>query len=94
MYSIKEIFYTIQGEGGQARTPPWFVRFAGCNLWSGKEQDRRTGRRVARGWCDTDFLGTNGPSGGKYDTAQTVASSRSPARLWRWNTARLGRSSA
>jgi 7-carboxy-7-deazaguanine synthase len=63
-YLIKEIFYSIQGEGAQVGRPAVFVRFAGCNLWSGKEADRSTARCKL---CDTDFLGTDGASGGSYD---------------------------
>ncbi len=63
MYQIKEIYYTLQGEGANAGRPAIFCRFAGCNLWSGVEKDRETA--VCR-FCDTDFVGTNGPNGGKY----------------------------
>ena len=63
MYQIKEISYTLQGEGANAGRPAIFCRFAGCNLWSGVEKDRETA--VCR-FCDTDFVGTNGPNGGKY----------------------------
>lgn len=63
MYAIKEIFYTLQGEGQQAGSPAVFCRFAGCNLWSGREQDRANAQCV---FCDTDFVGTNGVNGGKY----------------------------
>lgn len=63
MYQIKEIYYTLQGEGANAGRPAIFCRFAGCNLWSGVEKDRETA--VCR-FCDTDFVGTNGPKGGKY----------------------------
>lgn len=63
MYQIKEIYYTLQGEGANAGRPAIFCRFAGCNLWSGLEKDRETA--VCR-FCDTDFVGTNGPNGGKY----------------------------
>jgi 7-carboxy-7-deazaguanine synthase len=69
-YSVKEIFYTLQGEGGQSGRAAVFCRFAGCNLWSGREQDRASA--VCR-FCDTDFVGTNGPGGGKFDTAQALA---------------------
>lgn len=69
-YSVKEIFYTLQGEGGQAGTPAVFCRFAGCNLWSGREQDRATA--VCR-FCDTDFVGTDGTLGGKFSTADALA---------------------
>ncbi|KZE33852.1 7-carboxy-7-deazaguanine synthase [Crenobacter luteus] len=68
-YTVKEIFYTLQGEGGQAGRPAVFCRFAGCNLWSGREQDRAAA--VCR-FCDTDFVGT-GPDGGKFTDAQTLA---------------------
>jgi 7-carboxy-7-deazaguanine synthase (Cx14CxxC type) len=70
MYSVKEIFYTLQGEGANAGTPAVFLRFAGCNLWSGREQDRATA--VCR-FCDTDFTGTDGPGGGKFRTAAALA---------------------
>ena len=68
-YSVKEIFYTLQGEGGQAGSPAVFCRFAGCNLWTGRESDRDSA--VCR-FCDTDFVGTDGTLGGKYD-AQALA---------------------
>ena len=71
MYSFKEIFLTLQGEGGQAGRVNVFARFAGCNLWSGREQDRAT---AACDFCDTDFVGTDGENGGKFRTAsETVA---------------------
>ena len=63
MYSVKEIFYTLQGEGANAGTPAVFCRFAGCNLWSGREADRATA--ICR-FCDTDFVGTNGTGGGRF----------------------------
>jgi 7-carboxy-7-deazaguanine synthase len=69
-YSIKEIFYTLQGEGAQAGMPAVFCRFAGCNLWSGREADRASA--VCR-FCDTDFVGTDGTLGGKFATADTLA---------------------
>jgi len=62
-YSIKEIFYTLQGEGANAGRPAVFCRFAGCNLWSGREEDRAAA--VCK-FCDTDFVGTDGTNGGKY----------------------------
>jgi len=69
-YSVKEIFLTVQGEGAQAGRPAVFLRFAGCNLWSGREADRASA--VCR-FCDTDFVGTDGPGGGKFaDTAALV----------------------
>ncbi len=70
MYSVKAIFYTLQGEGRQAGRPAVFCRFAGCNLWTGREQDR--GSAVCR-FCDTDFVGTDGPGGGKFATAGDLA---------------------
>lgn len=69
-YSVKEIFYTLQGEGAQAGMPAVFCRFAGCNLWSGHESDRSSA--VCR-FCDTDFVGTDGTLGGKYERAQDLA---------------------
>lgn len=70
-YSVKEIFYTLQGEGINAGRPAVFCRFAGCNLWSGREEDRASA--VCR-FCDTDFVGTDGTLGGKYaDAAQLAA---------------------
>jgi 7-carboxy-7-deazaguanine synthase len=70
MYSVKEVFYTLQGEGANAGRPAVFCRFAGCNLWSGREQDRATA--VCR-FCDTDFIGTDGPGGGRFATADALA---------------------
>jgi 7-carboxy-7-deazaguanine synthase len=64
-YAVKEIFYTLQGEGANAGRPAVFCRFAGCNLWSGREEDRA--EAVCR-FCDTDFVGTDGENGGKYRT--------------------------
>ncbi|MBB5745538.1 7-carboxy-7-deazaguanine synthase [Brevundimonas variabilis] len=77
-YSAKEVFLTIQGEGGQAGRPAVFLRFAGCNLWSGREQDRSS---AVCSFCDTDFVGTNGDGGGKFDTADGLADH--VAALWR-----------
>jgi 7-carboxy-7-deazaguanine synthase len=70
-YAVKEIFYTLQGEGSHAGRPAVFMRFAGCNLWSGREQDRAT---AVCQFCDTDFIGTDGSGGGKFDDAQSLAS--------------------
>jgi len=70
MYTVKEIFYTLQGEGAQAGRAAVFCRFAGCNLWSGREEDRA--QAVCR-FCDTDFVGTNGEGGGRFDTAEALA---------------------
>ncbi len=69
MYTVKEIFYTLQGEGLQAGRPAVFCRFSGCNLWSGREQDRAT---AVCTFCDTDFVGV-GPDGGKFATAEELA---------------------
>lgn len=70
MYQVKEIFYTLQGEGANAGTPAVFCRFAGCNLWSGREADRESARCT---FCDTDFVGTDGPGGGKFASAAELA---------------------
>jgi 7-carboxy-7-deazaguanine synthase (Cx14CxxC type) len=70
MYSVKEIFYTLQGEGANSGTPAVFCRFAGCNLWSGREADRA---RAACDFCDTEFVGTDGPGGGRFDDAGRLA---------------------
>ena len=69
-YSVKEIYYTLQGEGAQTGRPAVFLRFAGCNLWSGREKDRA--ESVCR-FCDTDFVGTDGPGGGKFEGARDLA---------------------
>lgn len=69
-YSVKEIFYTLQGEGLQAGMPAVFCRFSGCNLWTGRESDRASA--VCR-FCDTDFVGTDGTLGGKYERAELLA---------------------
>ena len=69
-YSAKEVFLTVQGEGGQAGRPAVFLRFAGCNLWSGREQDRAT---AVCTFCDTDFVGTDGQNGGKFASADALA---------------------
>ncbi|HEX7127318.1 MAG TPA: 7-carboxy-7-deazaguanine synthase [Thermodesulfobacteriota bacterium] len=69
-YAVKEIFYTLQGEGAQTGRPAVFCRFAGCNLWSGREADRST---AACTFCDTDFVGTDGPGGGKFATPEALA---------------------
>lgn len=71
MYSVKEIFYTLQGEGAQAGRPAVFCRFAGCNLWSGREVDRAS---AVCQFCDTDFVGTDGVLGAKYEDALALAS--------------------
>jgi len=69
-YSIKEIFYTLQGEGAHAGRPAVFCRFAGCNLWSGREPDRAG---AVCQFCDTDFVGTDGERGGKFASASALA---------------------
>jgi 7-carboxy-7-deazaguanine synthase (Cx14CxxC type) len=77
MYGVKEIFYTLQGEGRNAGRAAVFCRFAGCNLWSGREADRATA--VCR-FCDTDFAGTDGSAGGKYHEATALAAMA--ASIW------------
>ena len=69
-YAVKEIFYTLQGEGAQTGRPAVFCRFAGCNLWSGREADRS---RAICSFCDTDFVGTDGTDGGRYRHAEALA---------------------
>lgn len=69
-YAVKEIFLTLQGEGGQAGKPAVFCRFAGCNLWSGREADRAA---AVCTFCDTDFVGMDGPGGGRFASAQALA---------------------
>jgi 7-carboxy-7-deazaguanine synthase len=69
-YTVKEIFKTLQGEGAQAGRPAVFCRFAGCNLWSGREQDRAAA--ICK-FCDTDFVGTDGPGGGRFESAAELA---------------------
>ena len=76
-YAVKEMFLTIQGEGVQAGRRAVFVRFAGCNLWSGREQDRAT---AVCQFCDTDFVGTDGDGGGKFADAEAL--SDGVAHLW------------
>ncbi len=71
MYSVKEIFYTLQGEGANTGRAAVFCRFAGCNLWSGRERDRDTAQCM---FCDTDFVGTDGPGGGRFANATGLAS--------------------
>ena len=69
-YSVKEIYYTLQGEGYQAGRPAVFLRFAGCNLWTGHEKDRET---AVCPFCDTDFVGTDGKGGGRFRSAEELA---------------------
>lgn len=70
MYSVKEIFYSLQGEGAQTGRASVFCRFAGCNLWSGREQDRSA---AVCDFCDTDFVGVDGQNGGKFSSAEALA---------------------
>src|SRR5207248_2087862 len=76
-YTVKEIFYTLQGEGRHTGRPAVFCRFAGCNLWSGQERERTS---AICGFCDTDFVGTDGPGGGKFATAKELA--RAVVNTW------------
>src|SRR2546426_4894305 len=69
-YSVKEIYYTLQGEGVQSGRAAVFCRFSGCNLWSGREEDRE---KAQCKFCDTDFIGTDGTQGGKYSTPSALA---------------------
>jgi 7-carboxy-7-deazaguanine synthase (Cx14CxxC type) len=77
-YAVKEIFYTLQGEGAQAGRAAVFCRFSGCNLWSGRESDRAS---AICQFCDTDFVDVNGPGGGKFATADALAGA--VAEKWR-----------
>ncbi|MGH8222596.1 MAG: 7-carboxy-7-deazaguanine synthase [Woeseiaceae bacterium] len=79
-YSVREMYYTLQGEGARSGRPAVFLRFAGCNLWSGRERDRASA--VCK-FCDTEFVGTSGPGGGKFRSARELAgaaASHWPAR--------------
>jgi len=76
-YSVKEIFYTLQGEGAQAGRPAVFCRFTGCNLWTGHEKDRT---QAICQFCDTDFVGTDGVGGGQFESAADLATAI--ARAW------------
>ena len=69
-YAVKELFYTLQGEGANTGHPAVFCRFAGCNLWTGREEDRAS---ATCRFCDTDFVGVDGPGGGRFETAETLA---------------------
>jgi 7-carboxy-7-deazaguanine synthase len=71
-YAVKELFLTLQGEGVQQGRRAVFLRFAGCNLWSGREKDRAQAQCT---FCDTDFVGTDGPGGGKFSDAESLAGS-------------------
>jgi 7-carboxy-7-deazaguanine synthase len=76
-YAVKEIFYTLQGEGAQTGRPAVFCRFAGYNLWSGREEDRSG---AVCQFCDTDFIGTDGAGGGRFDTSEALAAA--VAKTW------------
>jgi 7-carboxy-7-deazaguanine synthase (Cx14CxxC type) len=76
-YAVKEMFYTLQGEGARAGRPAVFVRFAGCNLWSGREVDRAN---AVCQFCDTEFVGVDGDGGGRFETAEHLA--RAASQLW------------
>lgn len=82
-YSVKEIYYTLQGEGAQTGRPAVFLRFAGCNLWSGREQHRE--QAICR-FCDTRFVGVDGPGGGKFESAAALAAAVKRA----WGTTENG----
>src|SRR5580658_7053306 len=82
-YAVKEIFYSLQGEGANSGRPAVFCRFAGCNLWSGREEDRAA---AACNFCDTDFLGTDGEGGGRFASAVDLAH----AITSRWPVASAG----
>ena len=77
VYAVKEIYYTMQGEGANTGRAAVFCRFAGCNLWTGREEDRAT---AICQFCDTDFVGIDGPSGGKFDSAESLANA--VAKVW------------
>jgi 7-carboxy-7-deazaguanine synthase (Cx14CxxC type) len=83
-YTVKEIYYTLQGEGGQAGRAAVFCRFTGCNLWTGREEDRS---KAVCQFCDTDFIGTDGPGGGKFASADALAQ----AVLKHWPTGSGGK---
>ncbi len=76
-YAVKELFLTLQGEGAQTGRRAVFLRFSGCNLWSGREQDRAT---AVCSFCDTDFIGTDGDGGGKFKTPESLATAA--AAVW------------
>src|SRR5262249_59686872 len=79
-YAVKEIFYTLQGEGANSGRPAVFLRFAGCNLWTGLERDRDKGPGGCSRWCDTDFVGIDGVGGGKFNLPAELVSA--VARHW------------
>jgi 7-carboxy-7-deazaguanine synthase (Cx14CxxC type) len=73
VYAVKELFFTLQGEGANTGRAAVFLRFSGCNLWSGRAEDRGRGRGGCAAWCDTDFVGVDGDGGGRFDDAETLA---------------------
>ena len=83
-YSVKEIYYTLQGEGAQTGRAAVFLRFAGCNLWSGRAEDRTKGPGGCSRWCDTDFVGTDGLGGGRFADARALA--QHVSRCWKGTT--------
>src|ERR687895_207936 len=83
-YAVKELFLTLQGEGGQAGRAAVFCRFAGCNLWSGREQDRAS---AVCNFCDTDFVGLDGPGGGRFADPEALAAAAEA--LWKGEGAKL-----
>lgn len=85
-YAVKEIFFTLQGEGANTGRPAVFCRFAGCNLWTGRESDRAD---ATCQFCDTDFVGTDGPGGGKFASADALA--RAVAEKWPANVSARAR---
>ncbi|MFL5338651.1 MAG: 7-carboxy-7-deazaguanine synthase [Gemmataceae bacterium] len=85
-YVVRELYYTLQGEGANTGRAAVFLRFAGCNLWSGHDADRGRGAACSV-WCDTDFVGTDGPGGGRFETARDLA----VAVASKWPTAVCGR---
>lgn len=80
VYQVKELFRTLQGEGAYSGRVAVFCRFAGCNLWSGRERDRASGTGGCSAWCDTDFVGTDGEGGGKFQNAEELA--EAALRTW------------
>lgn len=84
-YSVKEIYYTLQGEGAHSGRPAVFLRFSGCNLWSGREEDRT---KAVCQFCDTDFVGTNGTGGGTFTSPEDLA--ESVAQTWHSNATHNG----
>ena len=85
-YAVKEIFFTLQGEGANTGRPAVFCRFAGCNLWTGREEDRA---QATCQFCDTDFVGVDGPGGGKFATADALA--RAVSEKWPANVSARAR---